>query len=121
MEITKLEVQGDVALRPLAALPGGATRIAARPLALGETSGHAHVVVGPGTAPGAPQGFDLFEHGGKTYVAVGGDGASLTHMKLGTGARADHDAIALAPNACYEVILQNEYNPERKAFERVLD
>lgn len=119
--MNELLVQGDVALQT-ASLPAGAKKIPPRPLALGEVSGHAHVVV-----PAAPpteteiQGFDLFEINGETYVVTGGDGARLEHMKLETGAQADHLPITLAPNTCYRVILQNEYNPESEAFERVLD
>lgn len=110
-----LEVQGDVALRPTL-LPEGAVRIENRPLALGEVSGHAHVVESP-----AEGGFDLFEHNGTTFVASGSDGATLRHVLLKTGDQADHDPIVLAPNTVYEVLLQNEYNPESAAFERVLD
>jgi hypothetical protein len=42
-------------------------------------------------------------------------------MKLATKQKADHNALVLAPNTVYEVILQNEFNPESAAFERVLD
>ena len=107
----QLEIQGDVALRPCK-LPEGASKIENRPLALGEVSGHAHVVEGD-TA--------LFEVNGKTFVAAGSDGGFLRHVKIGTGEKADHDDIVLSPNTCYEVLLQNEYNPEASAFERVLD
>lgn len=109
--MNKLEVQGDVALRP-AALPEKAQKISKRPLALGEVSGHAHVVDGD---------FDLFEVDGQTFVSVGNDGASLLHIKIESKSKADHEPIILAPNTVYEVILQNEFNPEAGAFERVLD
>lgn len=112
----KLHIQGDVALR-VATLPAGAKPIEARPLALGEHSGHAHVV----TTVESATTHQLFELDGKTFVVVGGDGAQLEHLHLPTGRKADHEAIVLAPNTCYEVILQNEYNPENAAFERVID
>lgn len=112
----KLELQGDVALR-LSSLPKGATRIADRPLALGETSGHAHCIVSNETSPT----HELFEFEGRTFVCVGSDGAQMMHIKLETGAKADHGPILLQPNTVYEVILQNEYNPESEAFERVID
>lgn len=112
----KLEIQGDVALRP-SALPQGATRIENRPLALGETSGHAHCIVSNEFNPT----HELFEFEGKTFVCVGGDGAQMLHMKLDTGAKADHDPIILQANTVYEVILQNEFNPEADAFVRVID
>jgi hypothetical protein len=114
----ELEIQGDVALR-VSKLPEGAKKITNRPLALGETSGHAHVVVAEKKA----DNYELFSDPktGKTYVSVGADGATLQHMKLATKQKADHNALVLAPNTVYEVILQNEFNPESAAFERVLD
>jgi hypothetical protein len=112
----KLQVQGDVALR-VAVLPEGAKKIEKRPLALGEVSGHAHVVE-PETKTGT---YDLFQYNGKTFVSVGGDGAQLRHVRLHTGQQADHNPIKLEPNTVYEVILQNEYNPEAESFQRVLD
>lgn len=115
MSKIKIEVQGDVALRQ-STLPAGAVKIAKRPLALSEVSGHAHVVKSD-----LDSGFDLFEFEGTTFVSTGSDGASLHHIKIETGSIADHDPIVLAPNTVYEVILQNEYNPESEAFERVLD
>lgn len=117
-----LEVQGDVALKPIASLPECAIRIHQKPIALGEVSGHAHVIVSLHRNQSSGQvGFEMFEYDGKTFVAVGGDGASLMHMKLLTGQKADHEAIHLSPNTCYEVLLQKEYNPEAEALERVLD
>lgn len=112
----KLEIQGDVALRPCN-LPHGAKKIKNRPLALGETSGHAHCIVSDEANPT----HDLFEFEGKTFVCVGSDGAQMKHMKLETGTKADHEPIILQANTVYEVILQNEYNPESAAFERVID
>lgn len=117
MQHKQLEVQGDVALRP-AALPAGAKKIEHRPLALGEVSGHAHVVEAAGADKAA---FDLYEHNGSLFVATGSDGAQLRHVRLESGAQADHAPITLAPDTVYEVILQNEYNPFADAFERVLD
>ena len=114
--MNNLEIQGDVALRPTN-LPQGAKLIQNRPLALGEVSGHAHVITSNKDNPT----HQLFEYKGKTFVVVGGDGASLEHVKLHTGLKADHNPIVLAPNTIYEVILQNEYNPEAEAFQRVLD
>lgn len=112
-----LEIQGDVALYP-ANLPEGATKIEKRPLALGEVSGHAHVVESEGDQT---DNWDLFEFDGKTFVVTGHDGAQLRHVRLHTGQQADHHPLNLKPNTCYEVILQNEYNPESAALERVQD
>lgn len=113
--MNKIEVQGDVALRP-AQLPSGAVKIQKRPLALGQVSGHAHIIEAE-----TEEGWDLFEHDGKMFVAAGSDGATLRHVRLKTREQADHRPISLQPNTCYEVILQNEYSPEVGVFERVLD
>jgi hypothetical protein len=113
----QIEVQGDVALRPTT-LPENAKKIDRRPLALGEVSGHAHVVEAKGKDKAA---WDLFEHDGRLFVATGSDGATLRHVRLESGAQADHEPITLMPDATYEVILQNEYNPWSEVFERVLD
>lgn len=115
--IVPLEIQGDVALRKCKSIPQGAVKIDDQPLALGETSGHAHVIVSDKQSPT----HELFVHNGVTYVAVGSDGAQLQHVRLKTGEKADHDAIDLAENTIYQVILQNEYNPEAEAFQRVED
>lgn len=45
----------------------------------------------------------------------------MKHMRLSDGQKADHDPIILQANTVYEVILQNEYNPESAEFERVID
>lgn len=114
-----LEVQGDVALRPVTSLPDSCRRIDRQPLALGEVSGHAHIIETPTKTPA----WEMFRDAttGKTFVAVGSDGGQLRHVRLKSGEQADHNPINLAPNTVYEVILQNEYNPESEAFERVLD
>lgn len=113
----KLHIQGDVALRTTN-LPEGATKTSKRPLALGESSGHAHVIK---ATEQNPDNWDLFEFEGRLFVVTRHDGAQLRHVRLKTGEQADHLPIALEPNQCYEVILQNEYNPESAAFERVID
>lgn len=112
--MTQLEIQGDVALRQ-STLPNGAKKISKRPLALGEHSGHAHVVEND------TDNWDLFEFEGKMFVVTGHDGAQLRHKHLPTGRKADHEPLVLEPNTTYEVILQNEFNPEADAFQRVLD
>lgn len=106
----KILMQGDLALRPIAALPEGATKKSENILAYGEHSGHAHVV----------QQGEVFEYEGRMYVAVGGDGASLDHMNIITGGTGDHNSLVLTPGV-YEVLLQNEYNPFAQVFERVMD
>lgn len=115
MTPTPLHIQGDVALRH-AKLPTSIRPIERAPLALGEVSGHAHVIDAPA------DNYQMFrDENGKTFVAIGSDGAQLRHVRLKTGKQADHHPIVLPPNTCYEVILQNEYNPEADAMQRVLD
>ena len=108
----KLHVQGDVALKPVA-MPTGERKESktGKILAFGEVSGHHHIITG--TA-------DVFEVEGKTYVLANGDGASLEHLTP-TKQKADHNPIMLERNTCYEVILQNNYNPYSKLMERVSD
>lgn len=109
----KIEMQGDVALRPnRMEIPANAEKIENNVLAWGEISGHAHVITGDA---------EVFRVDEKMIVCVGGDGAKLEHIKFVTKAKADHKPITLAPNQIYEVLLQNEYNPFAKALERVVD
>ena len=118
--IKPLEIQGDVALRPVHVLPENAYRTERQPLALGEVSGHAHVVESYGESR---DNYELFfdADSNRTFLAVGSDGAQLRHMRIESREQADHLPLELAPNTLYEVLLQNEYNPEAGAFERVLD
>lgn len=95
---------GDVALNPVAALPSEATkgeneRIV---LALGEATGHAHVIQGD---------VYLWNAGAQRYVVVGQGGATLTHE--------EHGAQAVAPGA-YEVIQQREWGLEGE-WQTVID
>jgi hypothetical protein len=108
----KLLVQGDVALRRIENMPINLTEDRKGVVALGEISGHAHKVSGKA---------QLFKDSeGRMFVTVGDEGATLDHVKLDTLTKADHDPLTLK-KGCYEVILQNEYNPYSEAWERVLD
>lgn len=109
----ELLVQGDVCLAP-AVLPNGATISTKKDkaVAYGEHSGHAHV---------ATKGANIFEIEGRMFVVTGEDGGMLEHIHLPTGKKADHSPLQIPPNACYEVVLQNEYNPFDKAMQQVLD
>lgn len=109
----KLLRQGDVMLRKVGAVNTG--RIQSKKdaaVAYGEHSGHAHI---------ATQGADVFEIEGKMYVVTGRDGGLLEHLHLPTGRKADHNALVLEPDATYEVIMQNQYNPYSKLMEQVID
>ncbi len=109
--INKLQIQGDVALRQIDNLPEGLTEDKARVLALGEMSGHGHTIT--------KQAKLLKDSNGRMYVSANAT-ASLEHVLLESRTRADHDALTL-DKGCYEVILQNEYNPYAKEMQRVLD
>lgn len=113
--------QGDVQFKNTS-LPKGAIKITQRPLALGEHSGHQHVLTGD---------VSLYEFEGRTFAVVGSDGACLQHVhdsnftpamyaKKDKIAIADHKAIDLAPGT-YEFTIQNAYNPFKKVFEKVQD
>ncbi|KAB8168869.1 hypothetical protein FH609_006840 [Streptomyces sp. 3MP-14] len=97
--------QGDVLIVPLdeAAVPQGAETAAAEPrdgrgrlvLALGEATGHAHAVVGPGR---------LVREGGAF-------GPALLHVPEGARVvHEEHAAISL-PRGWYRVVRQREYVP----------
>ena len=114
--------QGDVGFRSIKTLPENAVKIPNKPLALGEHSGHMHVLTGD---------VQLFEVDGRIIAAVGSDGARLQHVhesnieeKDWTSAKelqkADHGSHFL-PEGVYETWVQNAYNPFHKAFERVED
>lgn len=115
--------QGDVQFSQISKLPQGAKKIDSKPLALGEHSGHMHLLTGPDV--------QLFEHDGKIFAAVGGDGARLQHIhesRLSEPAwistkeieKADHESHML-PEGVYEFHIQNAYNPYSKLMEQVID
>lgn len=114
--------QGDVQFRAIEKVPVNAVKIEHKPLALGEQSGHMHVLTGD---------VQLFEVDGKIIAAVGGDGACLQHVhesnftaKAWTQTKelpiADHKAHLL-PEGIYEFWIQNAYNPYSKLMEAVAD
>lgn len=114
--------QGDVQFTQILGIPANAKKIENRPLALGEHSGHMHVLTGD---------VQLFEVGDRVIAAVGSDGARLQHVhesnfssKLWTSTKeitkADHGSHLL-PEGNYEFWIQNAYNPFAKHFEKVLD
>lgn len=115
--------QGDVQFAQINKLPEGAKPLERKPLALGEHSGHMHILTGPDV--------QLFEHDGKIFAAVGSDGASLQHIhesRMNEHAwestqvieKADHEPHLL-PEGVYEFHIQNAYNPYAKAMEKVID
>lgn len=114
--------QGDVQFSTIESIPSNAVKIDHKPLALGEHSGHMHVLTGD---------VQLFEVEGRIIAAVGGDGARLQHVhesnftdKCWTETKeikkADHGSHLL-PAGNYEFWIQNAYNPFAKVFEKVID
>jgi hypothetical protein len=114
--------QGDVQFAQITSIPTNAVKIDPKPLALGEHSGHMHVLTGD---------VQLFEVDGKVIAAVGSDGARLQHIhesnfsdRLWTTTKelpvADHGSHFL-PAGNYEFFIQNAYNPYSKLMERVID
>lgn len=113
--------QGDVIFKTVT-LPKEAIKITQRPIALGEHSGHQHVITGD---------VELFEFEGKTFAVVGNDGATLQHVHESKFKqtmygnkkhieKADHKPIDMPPGT-YELFIQNAFNPFKKVFERVQD
>jgi hypothetical protein len=114
--------QGDVQIKMIKSLPQNANRITNRPLAYGEVSGHIHVLTGD---------VNLFEMDGRTFAVIGNDGGRMQHVlennvtprcMLETKELqvADHKSILLPPGT-YEIGIQKQFNPFKKAFERVID
>ena len=106
---TKLR-QGDVMLIPTKKVSGATER--SKTVALGEHSGHHHIVVGDAR---------VVEKNGRMYVETGNDKAFLAHLVEGSMTKADHEPVELAPNTSYEVRIQNQYNPLSKLMEQVID
>lgn len=114
--------QGDVIFSSIEGMPDGAQKIEHKPLALGEHSGHMHVLTGD---------VQLFQVGDRIIAAVGSDGARLQHVHESNFdvkdyastkelQKADH-ASHLLPEGTYEFWIQNAFNPYSQAFERVED
>ena len=114
--------QGDVQFAAIPAIPAKATKIANKPIALGEHSGHMHVLTGD---------VEMFELDGQLIAAVGSDGACLQHVHESNFSEkawastkelpiADHKPHTLAPGV-YQFYIQNAYNPYSKLMEQVID
>jgi len=114
--------QGDVQFSTIESIPANAKKVSNKPIALGEHSGHMHVLTGD---------VQMFEVDGRIICAVGGDGARLQHVhesnftnaswtKTDEIQKADHNSHLL-PEGNYEFWIQNSYNPYSKLMERVID
>lgn len=114
--------QGDVQFASIGSVPPNAVKIKNKPIALGEQSGHMHVLTG---------NVELFEVEGRVIAAVGGDGARLQHCHESNFSetcwtstkeiqKADHNSHVL-PEGVYEFWIQNSFNPYSKLMEKVID
>lgn len=114
--------QGDVIGCSIKSIPASAKKVENKPIALGEHSGHMHILTGD---------VEMFEVDGRIIAAVGSDGARLQHIhesnfnsKLWKNTEeikvADHNSHLL-PEGVYEFWIQNAYNPYSKIMEKVID
>lgn len=114
--------QGDVQLIT-SNKPSGLKSVAKKPLALGEKSGHQHVITGD---------YELLENEvGELFVSVGNAGAVLQHIHESnfTGnwnsttemPAADHKSITLEPDSFFKVGIHRKYEPFAKVWESVAD
>lgn len=114
--------QGDVQFARIIEMPKGAIKITNKPIALGEHSGHMHILTGD---------VQMFEFEGRLIAAVGSDGARLQHIhesNLTDKAWLSPDELKIAdhnshllPAGTYEFWIQNAYNPYTKLMEQVID
>ena len=114
--------QGDVQFATVNELPKEAVEIKNSPIAYGETNGHAHIVTG---------NVKRYEHSGRLFFVVMQLGAMLQHVRISEMDEkayqttkelpmADHKPVLLPPGV-YEFWIQNQYNPYKKIFEKVID
>jgi hypothetical protein len=115
-------MQGDVIAYTISELPSGAIRTENKPIALGEIHGHAHVLTGD---------VDRYEVNNRVIFFVKTI-AVLQHINIELMKNksnwkttkelpsADHNPHTL-PAGIYEFVIQNEYNPYKKIFEKVID
>ena len=103
-------------------LPLTAKVITKRPIALGEKSGHQHIVTGD---------YEMLEDTeSNIYVKVGINGAILQHIHesqfIGYDTqellnKADHGVIKLKPSTTYLFGIHKKFNPFAKVWEKVID
>lgn len=101
--------QGDVLLKKISTIPAKAVKSKTAVVAEGEGH-HEHKAIGD---------VDVLELDEKLYLAVNTEG-KLVHVHTGTETQADHLPLDL-PTGNYEVVHQRNYDPYKKAAERVRD
>jgi hypothetical protein len=114
--------QGDVQVLE-AKMPANAKKVDNKPIALGEKSGHMHVVTGD---------VELFEdESGNMFASIGEGGALLQHVHdsvfngdYSTNKQfqiADHKSVTLKPNTTFMFGIHKRFNPFQKVWEKVID
>jgi hypothetical protein len=100
---TRLIRQGDILLKLVSRLPRNSTKLDDNVLARGETTGHAHRIVGG----------DLYRSPGSNQllVVVSEEEATLVHE--------EHKHLQI-PKGTYRVINQREYDPLQERRTRVV-
>ena len=106
-------------------LPQNIKKIAKKPVAYGEKSGHLHVITGD---------YDMYEdvETKDVYVTIGAKGAWSQHVHetiwkksnydtLDVLTKADHSPSRLLPNLTYRIGIHQCYDPYKKIKERVID
>jgi len=112
--------QGDVQFRQITSMPKGAKETINKPIALGEHSGHQHVLTGD---------VKMYELEDTVFAVVGKSRGRLQHIHesnfrcvegIEELPKADHGSIILDPGI-YEFWIQNQYNPYSKLMEKSQD
>lgn len=101
---------GDILFRPVTGIVKAKTseKKATHIVAYGEATGHHHLLTAAdGGAINAMTGFDQ-----KTYVAILGGVATLTHQ--------EHNMLSLE-EGCYEIITEREYDYFENDMRKVVD
>lgn len=115
--------QGDVQFVSVQDLPTTSKKIEKQPVALGEHSGHQHVITGD---------YDLYQEENFLYADIKEGGAILQHIHESNFknfdtqeviSKADHHPItkSLKPNTIYKIGIHKKYNPFLKVWEQVID
>ena len=106
---------GDISLHKINEIPQGAKKIELKDelyvLALGETSGHQHQLVGIG--------FEVFEDEKGLYVKVNRP-TELEHFDVNTKQKAEHNTITIQPGI-YIKRHEQSFNPFDEQIHKTID
>ena len=104
--------QGDVLIEAIDTIPAGTKPAKNKILALGETSGHGHIVTGKAEV--------MEDAEGNLFIDVPQE-AKVEHLLVASGNwTEEHHPIALEAGK-YKVIQQREYDPHQDAIRNVVD